>query len=268
MVVRRPAVANQFYPGDPHRLHYEVGRLMGDIKGEERAIGVVAPHAGYMYSGHVAGAVYARVHVPQRCIILGPNHTGFGADVAVMADGVWDMPLGAVPICSEVASQILTHCPLAENDAEAHIYEHSLEVQVPFLQYRQKDLEIVPICLSRLSYEDCEALGLAIGKVISKQPGDVLIVASTDMTHYEPQEQAEEKDRLAIERIMALDPKGLYSTVLGHRITMCGYIPTVVTLVAALTLGATGAELVKYATSGDITGDYRQVVGYSGIVIK
>ena len=268
MVVRRPAVANQFYPGDPHRLHYEIGRLMGDPTGEERARAVVAPHAGYVYSGHVAGTAYSRVHIPELCIILGPNHTGFGADIAVMANGVWEMPFGEVPIASDLAAQILTHCPSAENDVEAHIYEHSLEVQVPFLQYKQKRLKIVPICLSRLSYEDCRSLGLAIGKVIAKYPHDVLIVSSTDMTHYESRAEAEKKDRLAIERIMALDPEGLYDTVLAYGITMCGFIPTVVTMIASLALGAVQAEFVKYATSGDITGDFRQVVGYSAIIIK
>ena len=270
-MLRKPAVANQFYPGDPARLHYEVGRLMEDATKARDAIAVVAPHAGYMYSGHVAGAVFSRIRVPQKCIILGPNHTGFGAEVSVMAEGVWDMPLGEVPIATHLARRILELAPLGEADNEAHIYEHSLEVQVPFLQYRQKDLEIVPICLSRMTYEDCMALGRAISQAIREEgdgPEGVLVVASTDMTHYEPQEQASKKDALAIECIKALAPSDLYDTVIANRITMCGFIPTTVALVAALELGASRAELVKYATSGDITGDFRQVVGYAGFIIS
>ncbi len=267
MIVRKPAVANQFYPGDPTRLHYEVGQLMGASLRDEDAIGVVAPHAGYIYSGHVAGAVYSRVSIPKYCIILGPNHTGFGAEISIMNAGLWQMPFGDVPIAKGLADLILGYCPSAEADYEAHIYEHSLEVQVPFLQYRQKALEIVPICLSRLSFEECTSLGHAIGKAISQWESRVLIVTSTDMTHYESQDSAKAKDSMAIERVEALDPKGLYDTVVVNRITMCGFIPTVVMLVAALDLGARRAQLIRYATSGDITGDYRQVVGYAGFII-
>ena len=268
MLVRKPAVANQFYPGNPTRLHYEVGQLIGSIQENEEAVAVVAPHAGYIYSGHVAGAVYARVSIPKYCIILGPNHTGFGAEISIMNQGIWQMPFGDVPIASELADLILGYCPDGEADFEAHIYEHSLEVQIPFLQYRQKALEIVPICLSRLSFEECTSLGHAIAKAISQWESRVLIVTSTDMTHYESQESARAKDSLAIERVEALDPKGLYDTVVVNRITMCGFIPTVVMLIAALDLGARQARLVRYATSGDVTGEYRQVVGYAGLIIQ
>ncbi|OCC16456.1 putative dioxygenase [Dissulfuribacter thermophilus] len=268
MILRRPAVADQFYPGDPDRLHYEIGKLMGDQSGNEKAVAVISPHAGYMYSGHVAGAVFSKIRIPPTCIILGPNHTGFGAPISVMSEGIWQMPMGDVAIDSPLAKRILEYYPEAEEDVEAHLYEHSLEVQVPFLQYKQNDLKICPICLSRLSFEESRRLGEAISRAVSETDLDVLIVASTDMTHYESGDVANEKDRLAIERILSMDPEGLYNTVLLNQITMCGFIPTVVTLVAAMGLGATKARLIKYATSGDITGDYRQVVGYSSFIIQ
>jgi len=265
---RKPAVANQFYPGDPARLHYEVGKLMGDVRQEKRARAVVSPHAGYMYSGHVAGAAFSMVRVPPTCIILGPNHTGIGAPIAVMAKGEWQMPFGTVPIEEVLARRILELAPQAEEDVEAHVYEHSIEVQIPFLQYRQKGLKIVPICLSRIPFDACKRLGAALEEAIREIGEEALIVASTDMTHYESQAEANAKDRLAIDRILAMDPEGLYNTVLMNGITMCGFIPTTVALVASIGLGADKATLVKYATSGDITGDYQQVVGYSSLIIQ
>ena len=247
MIVRRPAVANQFYPGDPERLHYEIGRLLGAHLDTRSAVALVSPHAGYMYSGGVAGAAFSKV---------------------IMAQGVWEMPFGPVPVNRDLAKAILDLDPDVEDEPQAHTFEHSIEVQLPFLQYRQKDLSIVPICLSRIPYEACKRLGKAIAQAIEESQGKCLLVASTDMTHYESQDEANKKDRMAIERVLALDPEGLFDTVISNRISMCGFIPTVVALIASKAMGAEEAQLVTYATSGDITGDYRQVVGYASFIIS
>lgn len=267
-MIRNPAVANQFYPGDPARLHYELGKLMGPAKAGHPAIAVVAPHAGYVYSGAVAGKVYAEVEVPGTVVLLGPNHTGIGAAAALWTAGPWDMPLGTVDVDHELAGLILKGSDYLAEDTQAHVYEHSLEVQVPFLQYRQPDLRLVPICLGHIPYAACQEIGTAIAQGIRAYKRPVLIVASTDMTHYEPQPDAEAKDRLAIERVLALDPRGLFETVRSHGITMCGFIPTTVALEASTALGAKRARLVSYATSGDVTGDYSRVVAYASFVIE
>ncbi len=267
-MVRQPAVANQFYEGDPTRLRRQLATLMGKEVQEMTAKAVIAPHAGYMYSGHVAGAAYAKVRVPETVIVIGPNHTGFGAPAAVMATGKWDMPLGIVPIAEELALDLVDNSRYLENDIQAHLYEHSLEVQVPFLQYKQPNLKIVPICLSSIPFEACEEIGMKVAQAISRYDAPVLMVASTDMTHYEPQAQAEAKDRLAIDRVLEMDARGLFDTVRRNGISMCGVIPTTVTMVAARALGPSVARLIKYATSGDVSGDYQRVVGYASFIIQ
>jgi AmmeMemoRadiSam system protein B len=267
-MIRQPAVANQFYDGNPTRLHYELGKLIGPAKEARSAKAIVAPHAGYMYSGAVAGSAYAQVEIPETVIILGPSHTGVGSPAAVMAKGAWSMPMGTVPISEDLAALMIELSDYLEDDAPAHTYEHSLEVQIPFLQYRQPNLSIVPVCLKNLSFSVCKDIGSAIAEAVKQAGKPVLLVASTDMTHYESQEQAEAKDRLAIDKILALDPRGLLETVRGHNISMCGVIPTTVTLVACLALGASSVKLIRYATSGDVTGDYVQVVGYASFIIE
>lgn len=266
-MIRKPAVANQFYDGDPMRLRRQLDSFMTSRAPLQKAIAVIAPHAGYMYSGAVAGAAYARVSVPQTVLVLGPSHTGLGRPAAVMTQGAWTTPLGTVAIAEDLGGLVLKHSRYLEDDVQAHVYEHSLEVQVPFLQYRQPDLQMVPICLASLPFEVCQEIGNAIATAVTAFGRPVLLVASTDMTHYESQERAEARDRLAIEHVTSLDPPGLLETVMTHGITMCGVIPTTVLLVAALALGAKKAELVRYATSGDVTGDYRQVVGYASFLV-
>lgn len=267
-MIRNPAVANQFYDGDPKRLIHDIEILIGQTKDAGPALAIISPHAGYMYSGRVAGAVFGGVNVSETCIVLGPNHTGIGRPAAVMAHGSWAMPMGTVPIEESLASEILSGSHYLEEDTNAHLYEHSIEVQIPFLQYRRPDLKIVPICLGMLAYHVCEEIGLAIAGAARNFSKPVLLVASTDMSHYEPREEAEAKDRLAIERILALDPKGLFDTVRARGISMCGVIPATVALTAAISLGAAKARLISYATSGDVTGDYRSVVGYAGCLIE
>lgn len=267
---RFPAVAHQFYPGTPGVLERDLASYTKPDPGQEKkaAIAVIVPHAGYMYSGRVAGETYSRVRIPERVLILGPNHHGQGPAIAIMSGGEWEMPQGIVPIDKELAEEIRRQSPLVADDPRTHSMEHSLEVQVPFLQYFQKNLRITPIMLSTISYATCEELGHQLATAVKQVTEDVLLVASTDMTHYESRKNAAAKDALAIERIMALDPEGLYHTIVTRRITMCGFIPTTVVLVAAKALGAQAAELVRYTDSGEVTGDTSQVVGYAGFVVS
>lgn len=268
---RRPAVAGRFYPADADALR---GELRSYLSQEEprvdaiRAIGCIAPHAGYMYSGHVAGVVFARLHVPARCILLCPNHTGDGLPLAIMTEGTWETPLGSVPLDRALAEDLKRRFPALEEDSAAHRAEHSAEVELPFLVSRQPDLSFVPIALGTRDLEILEQLGNAIAEVISTQKETVLIVASSDMNHYESDAVTRVKDYRALEKIMALDACGLYDIVTNHDISMCGLSPAVVLLTAARKLGARSAELVKYATSGDVSGDRNMVVGYAGVIVR
>jgi len=268
---RQPAVAGRFYPGDPVRLGDDVARLLGDTRKEpgREAYALMAPHAGYVYSGAVAGATYARVRVPSQAVVLCPNHTGRGVRRSLWSSGQWNMPGGVVPIAGELARAIHDAADL-DDDHAAHLGEHAIEVQLPFLQACRPDVTIVPICLAGLSLRECHELGEGLARAIAASPGGArgtLIVASSDMSHYLPADVAKRLDSLALERVSALDPDGLYDVVTRHDISMCGFIPTTVALVAALRLGATGAELVRYANSGDVSGDYQSVVGYAGVVV-
>ncbi len=267
MMERQPAVAGRFYPSDPAALQREVARCLPAVPGPvRRAVAVVLPHAGYVYSGRVAGETLAAVHVPDTVLLIGPNHHGRGAPVALMASGSWRLPLGTVPIDGRFAG-LLAEAPLVVRDSEAHRFEHSLEVQLPLLLHRNPGVRIVPLVLGNLSPDTCEQLGEAVAGAVQAYGDEVLIVASSDMSHYEPRATAAAKDRLAIDRILALDPAGLLQTVAAHRITMCGAVPVAVTLVAARRLGARSADLVRYADSGEVSGDTMQVVGYAGIFL-
>ena len=268
--MRRPAVAGRFYPSNPKRLTQEVNSYLDEGVESVHALGVVSPHAGYVYSGIVAGEVFSRVVVPKRVIILGPNHRGVGERAAIISRGGWKMPQGTVEIDSDLAKRLLIKSILVKEDEKAHDLEHSLEVQVPFLQTIREDVLITPLALGRLSLDECIELGQELASVIEAVGGDthdILIVASSDMTHYEPHDVAKKKDMEAIDRILALDPRGLFDEVKESGITMCGVVPVTVMLEAAKKLGAKRAELVDYKTSGDTSGDYDSVVGYAGIVV-
>jgi AmmeMemoRadiSam system protein B len=263
---RRPFVAGQFYPGDEERLRRTIEEMSGPQGSPKKSIAVVSPHAGYVYSGPVAGAVFASAIVPGTVIIIGPGHREIGPVFAIQGRGSWLTPLGESPIDTQLASRIMKRCALVEENEQAHLGEHSLEVQLPFIQYHRKDAAIVPICVSHdAGYAQLEALGQALAEAIRDSGRETLIVASTDMSHYVGQKTAEKKDMLAIRKVLDLDPAGLFETVTKERISMCGYQPTAAALVAAIGLGASGAELVRYQTSGETTGDYAQVVGYAGI---
>jgi AmmeMemoRadiSam system protein B len=260
-------VAGQFYPGEPEELRAFLQRAMPPGEPPQAAFGVVCPHAGYRYSGAVAGAVFGRVQVPDTVLLLGPNHTGAGTPASIVSSGGWATPLGTAEIDTGLAEALKGDCPLLEEDARAHAREHSLEVQLPFLQYLNPRVRVVPIAFMLRRFEEVEQVGRAIAAVLAAWPEPVLVVASSDMTHYEPRAEAERKDRLAIERALAVDAAGLLATVAEHRISMCGVVPTAVLLAAAAARGARHGELVRYATSGEVTGDDRQVVGYAGLVI-
>jgi AmmeMemoRadiSam system protein B len=270
-ILRRAAVAGRFYPGDPEDLRAEALSYLSQASRADqvpvRALGCLAPHAGYMYSGHVAGAVFARVEVPKSCIVMCPNHTGMGRALAIMSEGAWQTPLGEVPIDTELAGALKQRFPVLQEDAAAHRAEHAAEVELPFLTLRQAKLRFVPIALGTAQFEVLEQLGLALADVIAAWNDRVLIVASSDMNHYESDAVTRVKDHQAIERILTLDPRGLFDVVTQENISMCGFGPAVAMLTAARRLGAKAAELVKYATSGDISGDRDMVVGYAGVVI-
>ena len=267
-IVRPPAVAGQFYPGRAEILLREIREYTSTNATKQPALGCVVPHAGYMYSGHVAGAVYASLKLPARYIILCPNHTGRGAPLAIMSDGTWETPLGQVPIDTELAESLKSKFPLLAEDPLAHQTEHALEVQLPFLQALQTDFKFVPITVGTSRLEILQALGGTIVEALHAIDEPAMVIASSDMNHYESDAATRIKDRKAIDRILALDPEGLHETVQREHITMCGYGPAVVMLTAAKALGATHAELVKYATSGDVSGDKDWVVGYAGITVR
>lgn len=266
-VVRTPAVAGRFYPDDPIVLSEMVREHLGPEQERQPALGVVCPHAGYKYSGNVAGAVYARVEIPETVVLIGPNHSGMGPYVAMNSEGCWSTPLGVVAIDETFAQKFKEAFPWAEDSTQAHQKEHSLETQVPFLQMIRPDVKIVPIVLKRLQVDAFLTLGQALAETIQKVGGNVLIVASTDMTHFESQKNAAEKDQKAIEKIIDLDPEGLDLTVRGYGISMCGANSTSAMLHATQELGAEECKLIKYSNSGMVTGDFDHVVGYAGLIV-
>ena len=225
-----------------------------------------------MYSGGVAGAVYSRLEIPEHCVILCPNHTGKGRPLAVMVNTTWQTPLGDVAADAELGTRLLDRFPFLREDSAAHRSEHAVEVQLPFLQALRPEVKIVPIAVGTSDFEVLRGLGEALAEVISglkdARQGRVLIVASSDMNHYESDAITRVKDHNAIDRVLALDARGLWEVVMKEEISMCGLGPTVAMLTAAKLLGATSATLVKYATSGDVTGDYGAVVGYVGIIVN
>ncbi len=267
-MIRPPAVAGHFYPSNPNELAQGVDAFLSPDAEKKRALGCVVPHAGYMYSGHVAGALYSALEIPARLILIGPRHFPRGESLAILSEGSWTTPLGEAKIGSALAAELKHEFPRLREDAVAHEREHSLEVQIPFLQRVRGDFQFVPIVLGTDRYGILEELGHAVGKVAAARNEPVLVVASSDMNHYESDAITRVKDERAIARVLALDPRGLYDTVRAEGITMCGIAAAVVMLVAVRDLGATSTELVRYATSGDVNGDREHVVGYAGIVIR
>ena len=266
---RKPAVSGYFYPGREKDLRKMIERMVDPETEKEKATCVVSPHAGFEYSGPVAGAVFSSVELPNKFIILGPSHRAMQSRIAIMKEGVWETPLGHAQVESRLAELIMNQSPLITDDERAHLNEHSLEVQLPFIQYFKKDVSIVPVCISYyVSFEELEELGKAISSGIKEFKEEVMVVASTDMSHYVEHNEAKKKDFLAIEKILQLDAKALYDIVKLEDISMCGFQPTSSALVASKQLGAKKGTLIKYQTSGDTTGNYHEVVGYAGIRIN
>jgi len=269
-VIRLPAVAGRFYPDDPKRLSADVDSFLagGSEDKKIRARACLVPHAGYIYSGSVAGEVYRRVEIPRRVILLGPRHFPRGSPLAILSDGAWQTPLGMAPIDHLLAEKVVHAFPLLREDPVAHSAEHSLEVQLPFLQRVAPAFAFVPIVIGPAKWEPLEALGHALAAVIAGEREPVLLIASSDMNHYESDAVTRAKDRKAIEQILALDARKLFDTVLEENISMCGYAAAVAVLIAARELGASRGELIRYATSGEINGDMENVVGYAGMVVE
>lgn len=271
--VRYPAVAGQFYPAEAEAVERELTRFLAPAPTPAEAaftdaVACLVPHAGYMYSGHVAGAVYRRLPARPCYIVMGPNHFGQGDPLALMSQGAWLTPLGEVPLNPALARLVREACPALTEDAQAHLREHSIEVNLPFLQHGGKAFNLLPIVLGVGDYETLERLGHALAQAVRRSAEPVLIVASSDLNHYKPDDVTRLIDRKAIDRILGLDPAGLHETVLRERISMCGFGPAVAMLVAALDLGARRAELIKYATSADMGGSRDRVVGYAGMVVS
>jgi AmmeMemoRadiSam system protein B len=276
---RQPAVAGQFYAGEPELLRDQTRRLLVATEERQPVKAVVSPHAALQYSGIVAGQVYARIQPVEVYLMLGPNHTGLGAPIACVSEGEWETPLGAVSIDRELMMALRSACPLIHHDTASHAREHSLEVQLPFLQTLGAAFRIAPMVLGSLSYATCDVLGRAIAQTVRRAVCPVVIIASTDMTHAGRSYRhlppagmtahafACQEDRYAIDRVMALDPEGLYRVVRERRMTMCGFVPTTVILIACRELGATKATLVRYMTSADVSGDSDTAVGYAGLLI-
>ncbi|OGW32571.1 MAG: AmmeMemoRadiSam system protein B [Nitrospirae bacterium GWC2_42_7] len=265
---RTAAVAGHFYQNSSSLLSKQVDEYIVHGSAKEDVMGIVAPHAGLVYSGSVAGAVYSSINFPGTFLLLGPNHTGIGPKISMMEEGEWEIPTGIFEIDRKLANRISRNTETVTKDSQAHIFEHSLEVQLPFMAFLGKSVKILPITILSASLEDCASLGEGISKAIKGIGYPVVIVASSDMSHYLPDKTARKKDSMAINKVLDLDPEGLYETVLKENISMCGYLPVVVMLFAVKSLGAVNARLVKYMTSGDISGDYDSVVGYAGITLK
>ncbi len=264
---RSPAVAGQFYQGSPALLRRQVSEYVLEGVAKETVIAIMAPHAGLMYSGHVAGAVYSSIVFPKTFVLIGPNHTGIGASVAIMTSGEWIIPTATFAVDETLSKEIVAKVPFVADDAKAHIFEHSLEVQLPFISYFSDTAKIVPVTVMHATVEECEAIGEGLAEAIRKVDYDVVIVASSDMSHYVPDAVAKRQDALAIREILQMNPEDLCQVVRRERISMCGCLPAAIMLYAAKALGAKEARLIKYATSAEMSGDYDHVVGYAGIIV-
>jgi len=273
-MIRKPAVAGTFYPGDKKKLEETIALLMKRGSGKEeqknRVKGLILPHAGYQYSGAVAAQTVYSAELKNTFIILGPNHTGKGKPFSVMTEGAWQTPLGQAQIDSALAKEIVSGSRYLKSDTRAHDSEHSIEVLIPFLQFAAGDIKFVPLVIARAPKEIYSAIAGDIVRAVKKldQKDDVLLIASSDMTHYEPQESAEKKDRYAIEAINSLNAGELLRRVEEQDMTMCGIAPVVIMLEVVKAFGAKEAKLVRYETSGQATGDYRSVVGYAGMRVN
>ncbi len=267
-MLRKPAVAGRFYSDKPEVLQGELGLYLAAGAHDRAAIGILVPHAGYVFSGSIAAEAYKIIEIPRTILILGPNHHGLGGQATVFASGSWQTPLGEVPVAADLASRLLLDCDMLEADELAHRLEHSIEVQIPFLQMLRDDLRILPISLGQGNFEDWLRLGRQLGQTLEQWHERVLLIASSDMNHFESAAHTEIVDRLAIKQMENYDPVGLFSLVREQNISMCGVIPAIVMLEAAAVLGATSCSLLRYDHSGRVSGDMQSVVGYASLIVE
>ena len=268
-MLRLPAVAGRFYPDNPEELTTLVREYAKPLPDKKPSLAkaCLVPHAGYKFSGHVAGAVFSRIAVPRKILILGVRHFPRGEPVAIISSGVWITPLGDAPVDEVLAAALKNECPILREDAIAHSREHSLEVQLPFLQVLSPDFTFVPIALGTARFDDLVAVGEALARVLAANP-ETLLLTTSDLNHYEDDATTRLKDNKAIDQILALSPRGLYDICTKEDISMCGLGPAVAMLTALRTLGATHAELIRHATSADVSGDTTNVVGYAGFIFS
>jgi MEMO1 family protein len=269
-MLRLPAVAGRFYPSNPAELTSMVNKYAKREPGNAPAhvSACLVPHAGYVYSGHVAGAVFARLALPKKILILGVRHFPRGEAVAILSEGAWRTPLGDAEINVPLAESLRGACRLLREDSVAHSAEHSLEVQLPFLQVLAPGFSFVPMALGTLRFEDLVSVGEALARVLLTEKGEALLLTTSDLNHYEDDATTRRKDRKAIDQLLGLNARGLYDTCRKEEISMCGLGPAVAMLTALCAMGAKTAELVRYATSGDVSGDRDAVVGYAGMTFS
>ena len=269
-MLRLPAVAGRFYPSDPAELTALVHKYAkADSQTKPvRIRACLVPHAGYVYSGHVAGAVFARIILPKRILILGVRHYPRGEPAAILSSGAWRTPLGDAPVDEALAGALRKACPLLREDSVAHSAEHSLEVQLPFLQVLVPGFTFVPVALGTLRFEDFVTVGEALARVLEAAKEDVLLLTTSDLNHYEDDSTTRIKDHKAIDQLLARNARGLYDACRNEDISMCGLGPAVAMLTALNALGAKNSDLVKYATSADVSGDRDAVVGYAGMIFS
>ncbi len=262
---RAPAVAGRFYSSDSEALREEVTAYLADAGPAHARVGCVMPHAGYMFSGATAGKVLGSIDVPETVIILSPNHTGMGDDFSVWDGEAWQTPLGDVPVDMDL-SRDLAGLPGASQDTEAHVSEHSIEVILPFLKVRQPQAAMAAITIRCSDFDALTAFGKGLAELIRSREGEVLIIASSDMTHMESADSAREKDMQCVEQMKAVDPAGFYKLVKSKHITVCGVYPITVLLTVCRELEVETGSLVEYTNSGESSGDFSRVVGYAGVV--
>lgn len=271
MIIRQPTVNGHFYAADPEKLKVQIQSFLPKKKGlQEPVYGMVVPHSGYQYCGKIMAATYQRMQIPEVIIILGPNHSGKGDSLTIFPRGVWQTPLGDVPVETKLAIEIQLNAQELKENPESHVSEHAIEVQLPMLQYfAKKKFSIVPISISvQKDVAIGVELGYAIARAVSSLNRKVTIIATTDLTQDESQEMANRKDQRIINSILRLEPQEVIITMRRYGAKVCGNAAVVAMLTAVKELGASQAELIQYGTSGDVTGDYSKVWGFAGILIK
>jgi AmmeMemoRadiSam system protein B len=267
-MLRLPAVAGQFYPADPRELTRLIRKFSAEDSANQKTHvrACLVPHAGYIYSGSVAGAVFARMILPKKILILGVRHAPMGEDLAILSEGAWRTPLGDAPVDRALAQRVKAACPGLREDGVAHSREHSLEVEIPFLQILDPAFSFVPVAVGTLRFEELDDLGMGLARVLKETEEEILVVTSSDMNHYEPEDITRIKDRKAMDRMRVVDAKGLFDVCRKEKISMCGLGPAVAMLTAMKELGVERGEVLRYQTSGDVNGDRKTVVGYAGMI--